>query len=143
MPKNKIGQIEKIGVDADGLEIFRVRVEAGTRERRSTKRVTIHGTMRDAQAAASLLYVDLNSSLSERDIPEITLNQYFYGRFIPALKKKVRPTAQSTDMSKTTENGYPRIMANVFSQISTKPTFETSLNSLGLRGTLSGLIGQS
>lgn len=32
MPKNKIGQIEKIGVDTDGLEIFRVRVEAGTRE---------------------------------------------------------------------------------------------------------------
>lgn len=32
MPKNKIGVIEKIGVDADGLEIFRVRVEAGTRK---------------------------------------------------------------------------------------------------------------
>lgn len=112
MPKNKIGQIEKIGVDADGLEIFRVRVEAGTRKKRSTKMVTIHGTMRDAQAAASMLYVELNSSLSEHDIPEITLNQYFYGRFIPALEKKVRPTAQSTDMSKTTENGSPRIMAN-------------------------------
>ena len=82
MPKNKIGQIEKIGVDSDGLEIFRVRVEAGTREKRATKRATIHGTMRDAQAAASMLYVELNSSLSERDIPEITLNQYFYGRKI-------------------------------------------------------------
>ena len=33
MPKNKIGVIEKIGVDADGLEIFRVRVEAGTRKK--------------------------------------------------------------------------------------------------------------
>ena len=75
MPKNKIGVIEKIGVDADGLETFRVRVEAGTRERRSTKRVTIHGTMRNAQAAASMLYVELNSSLSERDIPEITSTQ--------------------------------------------------------------------
>lgn len=42
MPKNKIGVIEKIGVDADGLEIFRVRVEAGTRKKRATKRVTIH-----------------------------------------------------------------------------------------------------
>ena len=38
MPKNKIGQIEKIGVDSDGLEIFRVRVEAGTRKKRATKR---------------------------------------------------------------------------------------------------------
>ena len=35
MPKNKIGVIEKIGVDADGLEIFRVRVEAGTRKKRN------------------------------------------------------------------------------------------------------------
>ena len=35
-----------------------------------------------------MLYVELNSSLSERDIPEITLNQYFYGRFIPALEKE-------------------------------------------------------
>ena len=35
MPKNKIGLIDKLGVDADGLEIFRVRVEAGTREKRS------------------------------------------------------------------------------------------------------------
>ena len=88
MPKNKIGVIEKTGVDAEGLEIFRVRVEAGTREKRATKRVTIHGTMRDAQAAASMLYIELNSSISERDIPEITLNQYFYGRFIPALEKE-------------------------------------------------------
>lgn len=88
MPKNKFGEIQKIGVDADGLEIFRVRVEVGTREKRSAKRVTIHGTMRDAQAAASLLYIELNSSLSEREIPEITLNQYFYGRFIPTLEKE-------------------------------------------------------
>lgn len=98
MPKNKIGVIEKIGVDADGLEIFRVRVEAGTRKKRATKRVTIHGTMRDAQAAASMLYVELNSSLSERDIPEITLNQYFYGRFIPALEKEGK--------TNSTINGY-------------------------------------
>ena len=88
MPKNKIGVIEKTGVDAEGLEIFRVRVEAGTREKRAAKRVTIHGTMRDAHAAASMLYIELNSSLSERDIPEITLNQYFYGRFIPAPEKE-------------------------------------------------------
>lgn len=80
MPKNKFGEIQKKEVDAEGLEIFRVRVEVGTREKRLTKRVTIHGTMRDAQAAASLLYIELNSSLSEREIPEITLNQYFYGR---------------------------------------------------------------
>ena len=106
MPKNKIGVIEKIGVDADGLEIFRVRVEAGTRKKRATKMVTIHGTMRDAQAAASMLYVELNSSLSERDI-----NTFMAGLSQP-WKKKVRPTAQSTDMSKTTENGSPRIMAN-------------------------------
>ncbi len=33
MPKNKIGEIQKIGVDAEGLEIFRVRVEVGTREK--------------------------------------------------------------------------------------------------------------
>lgn len=45
MPKNKIGLIDKLGVDADELEIFRVRVEAGTREKRLTKRVTTHGTM--------------------------------------------------------------------------------------------------
>lgn len=112
MPKNKIGVIEKIGVDADGFEIFRVRVEAGTRERRSTKMVTIHETMRDAQAAASILYIGLNSTLSERDIPEITLNQYFYGRFIPTLEKKARPAAQSADTSITTGSGSPRIMAN-------------------------------
>lgn len=42
MPKNKIGVIEKKGVDAEGLEIFRVRVEAGSREKRAAKRVTIH-----------------------------------------------------------------------------------------------------
>lgn len=42
MPKNKIGEIQKIGVDAEGLEIFRVRVGVGTREKRSAKRVTIH-----------------------------------------------------------------------------------------------------
>ena len=42
MPKNKIGEIQKIGVDAEGLKIFRVRVEVGTREKRSAKRVTIH-----------------------------------------------------------------------------------------------------
>lgn len=88
MPKNKSGEIQKIGVDADGLEIFRVRVEVGTREKRSAKRVTIHGTMRDARAAASMLYIELNSSLSERDIPEVTLDQYFYGRFIPVLEKE-------------------------------------------------------
>lgn len=43
MPKNKIGEIQKTGVDAEGLEIFRVRVrvEVGTREKRSAKRVTI------------------------------------------------------------------------------------------------------
>lgn len=41
MPKNKIGEIQKIGVDAEGLEIFRARVEVGTREKRSAKRVTI------------------------------------------------------------------------------------------------------
>lgn len=42
MSKNKFGEIQKIGVDAEGLEIFRVRVEAGTREKRTAKRVTIH-----------------------------------------------------------------------------------------------------
>ena len=35
MPKNKFGEIQKIGVDAEALEIFRVRAEVGTRERRS------------------------------------------------------------------------------------------------------------
>ncbi len=41
MSKNKFGEIQKIGVDAEGLEIFRVRVEVGTCEKRTTKRVTI------------------------------------------------------------------------------------------------------
>lgn len=88
MPKNKLGQIEKIGVDADGLEIFRVRVETGSRDKRSAKMITVRGTMRDAQAAASMLYVELKSSASNREIPEITLNQYFYGRFISILKRE-------------------------------------------------------
>lgn len=35
MPNNKIGQIEKIGVDTDGLEIFRGGVETGLRDKRS------------------------------------------------------------------------------------------------------------
>lgn len=35
MSKNKFGEIQKIGVDTEGLEIFRVRVEVGTREKRS------------------------------------------------------------------------------------------------------------
>lgn len=42
MSKNKSGEIQKIGVDAEGLEIFRVRAEVGTREKRTAKRVTIH-----------------------------------------------------------------------------------------------------
>lgn len=29
MSKNKFGEIQKIGVDAEGLEIFRARVEVG------------------------------------------------------------------------------------------------------------------
>lgn len=41
MSKNKFGEIQKIGVDAEGLEIFRVRVEVGTHEKRTAKRVTI------------------------------------------------------------------------------------------------------
>lgn len=85
MPKNKIGQIEKIGADTDGLEIFRVRVEAGSRDKRAAKMITVRGTMKDAQAAASMLYIELKSGASNREIPEITLNQYFYGRFIPNL----------------------------------------------------------
>ena len=47
MSKNKFGEIQKIGVDAEGLEIFRVRVEVGTREKRTAKRVTIHESRRD------------------------------------------------------------------------------------------------
>ena len=35
MSKNKFGEIQKIGVDAEALEIFRDRAEAGTREKRS------------------------------------------------------------------------------------------------------------
>ncbi len=70
MPKNKIGQIEKIGVDTEGLEIFRVGVETGSRDKRSAKMITVRGTMRDAQAAASMLYVELRSSASIREIPE-------------------------------------------------------------------------
>ena len=70
MPKNKIGQIEKIGVDTDGLEIFRVGVETESRDKRSAKMITVRGTMRDAQAAASMLYVELRSSASNREIPE-------------------------------------------------------------------------
>lgn len=42
MSKNKFGEIQKIGVAAEGLEIFRVRVKVGTREKRTAKRVTIH-----------------------------------------------------------------------------------------------------
>jgi len=42
MSKNKFGEIQKIGVDAEGLKIFRVRVKVGTREKRTAKRVTIH-----------------------------------------------------------------------------------------------------
>lgn len=42
MSKNKFGEIQKLGVDAEGSEIFRVRVEVGTREKRTAKRVTIH-----------------------------------------------------------------------------------------------------
>lgn len=41
MSKNKFGEIQKIGVDAEGLEIFRVRAGVGTREKRTAKRVTI------------------------------------------------------------------------------------------------------
>ena len=70
MPKNKIGQIEKIGVDTDGLEIFRVGDETESRDKRSTKMITVRGTMRDAQAAASMLYVELRSSASNREIPD-------------------------------------------------------------------------
>lgn len=70
MPKNKIGQIEKIGVDTNGLEIFRVGVETGSRDKRSAKMITVRGTMRDAQAAASMLYVELRSSASNLEIPE-------------------------------------------------------------------------
>ena len=101
MPKNKIGQIEKIGVDTDGLEIFRVRVETGSRDKRSAKMITVRGTMRDAQAAASMLYVELRSSASNREIPEITLNQYFYGRFIPILEKE--------NKTNSTIDGYVKI----------------------------------
>lgn len=70
MPKNKLGEIEKIGVTADGLEIFRVGVETESRDKRSTKMITVRGTMRDAQAAASMLYVELRSSASNREIPD-------------------------------------------------------------------------
>lgn len=70
MPKNKIGQIEKMGVDNDGLEIFRVRAETGSRDKRSAKMITVRGTMRDAQTTASMLYVELRSSASNREIPE-------------------------------------------------------------------------
>lgn len=70
MPKNIFGQIEKIGVDTDGLEIFRVGVETESRDRRSTKTITVRGTMKDAQAAASMLYVELRSSASNREIPD-------------------------------------------------------------------------
>lgn len=70
MPKNKIGQIEKIGVDTNGLEIFRVGVETGSRDKRSAKMITVRRTMRDAQAAASMLYVELRSSASNLEIPE-------------------------------------------------------------------------
>lgn len=55
MPKNKIGEIQKIGVDAEELEIFRVRVEVGTREKRSAKRVTIHEPKRDYRPKSHLL----------------------------------------------------------------------------------------
>lgn len=47
MSKNKFGEIQKIGVDAEALEIFKDRAEAGTREKRSAKRVTIHESRRD------------------------------------------------------------------------------------------------
>lgn len=70
MPKNKLGEIEKIGVTADGLEIFRVGVETESRDKRSTKMITARGTARDAQAAASMLYVELRSSASNREIPD-------------------------------------------------------------------------
>lgn len=70
MPKNKIGQIEKMGVDTDGLSIFRGGVETGLRDKRSAKMITVRGTMRDAQAAASMLYVELRSSTSNCEIPD-------------------------------------------------------------------------
>ena len=41
MPKNKLGEIQKIGVDAEALEIFRDRAEAGTREKRSENNLKI------------------------------------------------------------------------------------------------------
>lgn len=41
MPKNKLGEIQKIGADAEALEIFRDRAEAGTREKRSANNLKI------------------------------------------------------------------------------------------------------
>lgn len=41
MPKNKLGEIQKIGVDAEALEVFRDKAEAGTREKRSANNLKI------------------------------------------------------------------------------------------------------
>lgn len=143
MPKNKIGLIDKLGVDADGLEIFRVRVEAGTREKRLTKRVTIHGTMRDAQAAASLLYIELNSSLSEREIPEITLNQYFYGRFIPALENEGKTNSTIDGYIKNFQKWISPNHGNQVLSNLDEIVVVISLSSRGLREIPSGRTGQS
>lgn len=104
MPKDKIGNIKKIGTDRYGQDVYRVQVEAGTRENRLTKKTTVHGTLRDANAAATIIYMQLKGLDSNDDIPELTLDEYFYGVFKPGLAKDGRTAATVSSY----ENNYAK-----------------------------------
>lgn len=86
MPKAKIGSIRLVSTDPDGTEVWRVKAEKRAGGRKSLTR-TIRGTERDAQILAAELAKALDSSIGAESMPAITLDEYYYGMYVPWMEE--------------------------------------------------------
>lgn len=87
MPKaKKIGSIRLVSTDPDGTQVWRVKTEKRAGGRKSITR-TIRGTERDAQILAAELAKTLDTSIGAESMPAITLDEYYYGMYVPWMKE--------------------------------------------------------
>ncbi|MDY2776952.1 MAG: hypothetical protein SOU51_01050 [Collinsella sp.] len=96
-----VGSIEYIGRDKDGLQVWRVQTAVGAQGKGGRASATVHGSRRDAEIAAHELRSELLGRPS--NIVTMTLDEYFYTRFIPRLERLERTRATITSYRKTYE----------------------------------------
>lgn len=82
MPKGKLGSVRLVSTEPDGTCVWRVKAEKRAGGRRSITR-TIRGTERDARILAAELAKELDSSVDPDCMPQVTLEEYYYGMYRP------------------------------------------------------------